>query len=352
MNCIYIGYDVHDLNGANTTGFMIAQTTSKNGVRMSSARAFVRPAQKRKNFHVMVNSTVTKVLIDPNTKTAIGVEIIDNQGYTMKVLAKKEVIISGGAVHSPQILMLSGIGPKEELMRVGIRPIVDLPGVGKNLHNHVAYFTNFFINDTDTSTLNWATAMEYLLFRDGLMSGTGLSDVTAKVASRYAEDPNRPDIQFFFNGFLARCSKTGQVGELESDGFRSIQIFPAVLHPKSRGYITLASNDPMDAPKIVANYLTEEHDIKVLVDGVKFAVRLSETAPLRAYGMEVDRTKQEGCEHLEFGTDDYWECAVRQNTGPENHQAGSCKMGPARDPMAVVDHELKVRQRYVKRRYG
>lgn len=340
------------------------------GIRMSTARAFIRPVQDRSNLHIMLNTTVTKVLVHPKSKNAQGVEAVDAFGHTMKILAKKEVIVSGGAVNSPQILLLSGIGPKEDLTRVGIRPIVDLPGVGKNLHNHVAFFTNFFINDTDTSPLNWATAMEYLLFRDGLMSGTGISAVTGKISSKYAERPGVPDIQvcthtnefglfiylkhmfayqrklfsfqFYFAGFLASCAKTGQVGELLSNNSRSIQMFPAVLHPKSRGYITLHSNDPLAPPKIVANYLDEEHDLRVLIDGIKFAIKLSETDALKAYGMELDRTPIPGCEHIHFGTDKYWECAVRQNTGPENHQAGSCKMGPLRDPLAVVDHELRV----------
>lgn len=184
--------------------------------------------------------------------------------------------------------------------------------------------------------------MEYLLFRDGLMSGTGVSAVTGKISSKYAERPGVPDIQFYFAGFLASCAKTGQVGELLSNHSRSIQMFPAVLHPKSRGYITLNSNDPLAPPKIVANYLDEEHDLRVLIDGIKFAIRLSETDALKAYGMEVDKTPVPGCEHIQFGSDKYWECAVRQNTGPENHQAGSCKMGPLRDPLAVVDHELRV----------
>lgn len=175
-----LGYKIQDLNGANNTGFMIAQTTNKNGIRYSSARAFLRPAIKRPNLHVLVNTTVTKVLIDPRTKTANGVEIVDKDGHTQRINVKKEVIVAGGAVNSPQILMLSGVGPQEELSRAGVRLVHNLPGVGKNLHNHVAYFINFFINDTDTRALNWATAMEYLLFRDGLMSGTGVSSVTGK----------------------------------------------------------------------------------------------------------------------------------------------------------------------------
>lgn len=97
---------------------MIAQMTAKNGIRMSSARAFLRPAQDRPNLHILLNSTVSKVLIHPKSKNAQGVEVIDAYGHTMKILSKKEVIIAGGAVNSPQILMLSGIGPKEELQRV------------------------------------------------------------------------------------------------------------------------------------------------------------------------------------------------------------------------------------------
>lgn len=93
-----------------------------------------------------------------------------------------------------------------------------------------------------------------------------------------------------------------------------------MLHPKSRGYITLHSSDPLAPPKIVANYLDEEHDMRVLIDGIKFAIRLSETDALKAYGMQLDTTPVTGCEHIHFGSDKYWECAVRQNTGPENHQ--------------------------------
>lgn len=101
---------------------------------------------------------------------------------------------------------------------------------------------------------------------------------------------------------MADCAKTGQVGELLSNNSRSIQIFPAVLHPKSRGYITLGSSDPTDPPKIFANYLDEETDIKTLVEGIKFAIKLSETAPLQAYGMTIDKKKVDGCESHQFGT--------------------------------------------------
>ena len=101
---------------------------------------------------------------------------------------------------------------------------------------------------------------------------------------------------------MADCAKTGQVGELTSNNSRSIQIFPAVLHPKSRGYITLGSKDPLDPPKIFANYLDEEADVKTLVEGIKFAIKLSETSPLQAYGMNLDTKVVSGCESYQFGS--------------------------------------------------
>lgn len=338
-----MGYQVRDLNGALHTGFAIAQTTSRNGSRYSTARAFLRPAKERPNLHIMLNTTVTKVLIDPKKKMAYGVEVF-RDGQKDRIMARNEVILSGGAVNSPQILLLSGVGPKEDFKAINVPIVHDLPGVGRNLHNHVAFFVNFNINDSSTTALNWATAMEYLLFRDGLMSGTGISEVTAILPSKYANPvDDNPDLQFFFGGYLANCAKTGQVGERENENAkRSIQIIPAVLHPKSRGQLKLKSNNPLEYPSIYAKYLTHPDDVAVLIDGIKVAIRMSETSSLQKYGMELDKTPVMGCEDLEFGCDAYWECAVRRNTGPENHQAGSCRMGPSSDPGAVVDTELKV----------
>ncbi|XP_017785104.1 PREDICTED: glucose dehydrogenase [FAD, quinone] [Nicrophorus vespilloides] len=337
-----MGYKVRDLNGAFHTGFSIAQTTNKNGSRLSTARAFLRPFKNRRNLHILLNSTVTKVLINQTTKTAYGVELLHN-GRKQVVYTNKEIIVSGGAVNSPQILLLSGIGPSEELRDVNVPAIHELPGVGKNLQNHVAYFVNFFINDTNSSPLNWATAMEYLLFRDGLMSGTGISEVTGLVNTKY-NDPNLddPDMQFFFGGFLANCAKTGQVGEKLDEHSRSVQIIPAVIHPKSRGYLKLRSDDPTMPPMIYARYYTHPDDIKVMVEGIKIAIAMSETNALKRYGFKLDKTPTAGCEKIPFGSDKYWECSAKQQTGPENHQAGSCKMGPASDPMAVVNDQLQV----------
>ncbi|CAH2266245.1 jg17815 [Pararge aegeria aegeria] len=338
-----LGYQAVDLNGERHTGFSIAQTTNRNGSRLSVARAFLRPAKHRQNLHVMLNATVTKVLINQTTRQAYAVEVRNSFGGTEVIFANNEIIVSAGAVASPQILQLSGIGDPEVLSRAGVKLVHKLPAVGRNLHNHVAHFLNFHVNDNNTAPLNWATAMEYLLFRDGLMSGTGISEVTALINTKYSnpKDDN-PDVQLFFSGFLADCAKTGMVGEKLGNGSRSVQMFPAVLHPKSRGKLEIGSADPFAYPKIYANYLTHPDDVKTLVEGIKFAVKLSETKALKKYGMKLDKTPVKGCEKIKFGCDAYWECAVRMQTAPENHQAGSCKMGPRGDPTAVVDNFLQV----------
>lgn len=198
-------------------------------------------------------------------------------------------------MNSPQILLLSGVGPRRNLQAVNVPVVHELSGVGINLHNHVAFFVNFNINDTNSAPLNWATAMEYLLFRDGLMSGTGrfktpaknscnsvifsgISEVTGFINSKY-NDPRleHPDIQYFFGGFLANCARTGQVGERLDNNTRSIQIIPTLLHPKSRGYLKLKDNNPLSKPLIYANYYTHPEDVQRVVEGIKFAIQLGET---------------------------------------------------------------------------
>jgi len=167
--------------------------------------------------------------------------------------------------------------------------------------------------------------------------------------SKYA-DPSgdHPDIQLFFGGYLANCARTGVVGEPEDPENpikkRHISISPVVLHPKSRGYVTLKSSNPLDPPLMYANYLSDPADMATLLDAINFTLRLGNTRVLKeGFGFELDKTPIPSCiQKHRFGTEGYWECYARTATGPENHQAGSCRMGPPSDPMAVVDPELKV----------
>ncbi|XP_044744803.1 glucose dehydrogenase [FAD, quinone]-like [Coccinella septempunctata] len=338
----------NDLNGEKLEGFAIAQSNSRNGVRLSSARTFLRPNRNRQNLQVMLNSTATRIVLNKNNKVT-GVEFL-YQKVKYRVKVRKEVIVSGGAINSPQILLLSGIGPKDELEKVGIKVVHDLPGVGKNFHNHVAFYLYYLLNKEEAiSDLDWVAVVNYLLYRKGPLSSTALSQLTARLNTKYA-DPSGlfPDIQLFFDGFMASCSNTGEARAYENPDDpkqpKLINVSPVVLHPKSRGSITLRSSNPLDAPSIRVNYLKEPEDVATLIEGIRIVQKLANTTILREkYGIELRKDDYGDCEKLhEYDSDAFWECAVRYMTGNENHQSGSCKMGPASDPMAVVDHQLQV----------
>ncbi|XP_076233661.1 glucose dehydrogenase [FAD, quinone] [Calliopsis andreniformis] len=333
------GYPIpEDLNGDQITGFTVAQTMSKNGVRQSAATAFLRPFRYRRNLQIALNATVTKVIIE-NMK-ATGVEFYQD-GKLRIARAHREVIVSGGAVNSPQILLLSGIGPKEHLDAVNVSVVKDLPGVGENLHNHVSYTLSFTINQPNVFDLNWPTALEYISFQKGPMTSTGLAQLTGIISSSYTT-PDHPDLQFFFGGYQAACGVDGPVGAVMDNGSRKISISPTNLRPRSKGTLRLASNDPFAKPEIYGNYLTDPIDAAILVEGIQIALSLSNTTSMAKYNMTLSNVPIPACSQYQFLSDDYWNCAVRQDTGPENHQAGSCKMGPASDRMAVVDPQLRV----------
>ncbi|EFN69046.1 Glucose dehydrogenase [acceptor] [Camponotus floridanus] len=333
------GYSIsEDLNGDQITGFSVAQTTSKNGVRVSSAGAFLRPVRERRNLQIALNATATKIIIE--NQKAVGIQFYQN-GELRVARATKEVIASGGAVNSPQLLLLSGIGPKEHLRAVNVTVVKDLPGVGENLHNHVSHTLSWTINQPNLYDLNWAAATEYIAFHKGPMASTGLSQLTGMLPSLYTT-PDHPDIQLFFGGYQAACATTGEVGALMNDNGRSISISPTMTQPRSKGNLRLASNDPLAKPIIWGNYLSDPMDMEILIQGIEIALSLANSSAMAKYNMTLNINPLPACSVYTPLSKDYWACVVRQDTGPENHQAGSCKMGPPHDPMAVVDNRLRV----------
>ncbi|KZC06464.1 Glucose dehydrogenase [acceptor] [Dufourea novaeangliae] len=333
------GYPItEDLNGDRPTGFTVAQMMNKNGVRQSAASAFLRPFRYRRNLQIALNATVTKIIIE-NMK-AVGVQYYQD-GKLRIARANREVIVSGGAVNSPQLLLLSGIGPKEHLKAVNVSVVKDLPGVGENVQNHVSYTVSWTINEPNEVDLNWASALEYISFQRGPMASTGLSQITGIIPSIYTT-PDHPDLQFFFGGYQAACSTNGEIGATMGSEGRSISMSPTNLQPRSRGTLRLASNDPFAKPIIHGNYLSDPLDVAILIEGIQIALSFANTTAMAKYNMTLSNTPLPACSQYPFLSNDYWSCAVRQDTGPENHQAGSCKMGPASDYMAVVDPELRV----------
>ncbi|XP_044743190.1 glucose dehydrogenase [FAD, quinone]-like [Chrysoperla carnea] len=344
-----LGYEVdQDLNGKSRVGFTLAQATVRNGERLSVARAFLYDALPRLPNYLKVrpNSQVTKILFDDN-KNAIGVEYIKN-GIQYTVRARKEVIISAGAIQSPQLLMLSGIGPKDHLQSFGLDIVKDLPGVGQNLQNHGSFSVIFKVkNDKGENQMNIDTLQQFIQNRTGPLTSTGMSQLTGFLYSQFANpSTDAADMQMFFAGYLANCSADGQPDSLTIPNYpqRLISMTPTLLRPKSIGYIQLRSPNPFAYPKIFAHLLNDPEDVTVILDGVRLAQKLAKTNALKDL-IEQDDTPVQACidRGLEYDSDHYWDCAIRHLTNPENHQVGTCKMGVDGDAMAVTDEECRVR---------
>ncbi|XP_015180324.1 PREDICTED: glucose dehydrogenase [FAD, quinone] [Polistes dominula] len=354
-----MGYENRDINGEHQTGFMIAQGTIRRGSRCSSAKAFLRPVRLRKNLHVALNSHVTKVLIDPNSKRTYGVEFVrDDKVY--RIRTKKEVIMSSGSINSAQLLMLSGLGPRKHLVEHGIPVIQDLK-VGYNLQDHVglgglAFTVNKEISMVEKRLHNVQAVMKYALLGDGPLTVLGGVEGLAFINTKYANaTEDFPDIEFHFAS-----------GSINSDGGRQLRkidgikknfynevfspinekdvwsVLPMLLRPKSKGIIKLRSNNPFDKPMIYANYFKEPEDMATLVEGVKIAIALSKTRSFKRFGSELFMRPFPNCKHIPQYTDLHWECMIRYYTHTVYHPVGTCKMGPYWDPDAVVDHQLRV----------
>ncbi|XP_046433468.1 glucose dehydrogenase [FAD, quinone]-like [Neodiprion fabricii] len=326
-----------DLNGDVVKGVSIIQATNKHGVRRSSSRAFLWPARNRSNLHVSLNSLVTKIVIEDGQ--AVGVEY-DKNGTSNSVNVSKEVIVCAGSIRSPHLLMLSGIGPKAHLDSFGIEVVHDLPGVGENLHDQVSHAVNFTINEPDIFDNDWVAASEYLASQSGPLSSIGLSQVVMALPSSLTTS-DYPDIQLFFEAYVASCAP-GEKGALKSSGKRSVGVGVGFMRPKSRGRISLASKDPFVYPVIWSNYLDDSRDVTALVEAIQLTLALANTSALKAHNFTLSNPPLEACSNYTFRSDEYWACAVQQDTLPEWHDVGSCKMGPASDSMAVVDHQLRV----------
>ncbi|XP_038217471.1 glucose dehydrogenase [FAD, quinone]-like isoform X2 [Zerene cesonia] len=354
-----MGYLNRDINGENQTGFMVAQGTLRRGSRCSTSKAFLRPAKDRTNLHIAMNSFVTKVLIDPRTKIAFGVEFIRNK-MVYRIRARKEVIVSAGTINSAQILQLSGIGPAEELAKHRI-PLIQNLQVGKNLQDHIglgglAFMINKPMSIVEHRLHTVSTLMQYAVLGEGPLTIMGGVEGLGFVNTKYVNaSDDFPDIEFHFisgstnsDGGEQLRKVHGLTEKFYDAVFRPINnmdvwsIIPMLLRPKSKGYIQLRSANPYDYPYIYPNYLTDEMDVKTLVEGVKIAVAVSRTKAFQRYGSMLNHHLFPACRSLPRYSDAYWECMIRQYTCTIYHPVGTAKMGPYWDPEAVVDPELKV----------
>ncbi|XP_011315123.1 glucose dehydrogenase [FAD, quinone] [Fopius arisanus] len=341
-----LGYKTSRLAGEDSTGFMIAPMIIEDGIRGTTSRLYLRPIAHRPNLKILTHAQVTRIVKENWDGEARGVELIDRKGTRKIIRADKEIILTAGAIGSPQILLNSGIGPKKDLEELGIPVWEDLP-VGHNLHNHVSYGIKMSINDTYYETITVDAVEKFLHNRTGPLTSTGLTQVTAFLESSFTT-PGVPDIQVFFDGFSSKCPMLGVKDECPGGtvgscpGRRELVARPTTAIVKTRGVLKLRSKDPLDRPLLYPNYFEDEQDLKVLLEGIRKVEEMIDTKTMKKWDLRFEETNFTACSRYHFGTDAYWECMIRTQTGPENHQAGTCKMGPSRDPTAVVDPELRV----------
>jgi choline dehydrogenase len=324
------GYAItDDFNGAQQDGIGYYQVTQKEKQRWSTASAYLRPAveRNRNNVHVVSNALVERIILDKTR--AMGVRYVVN-GQDEVARCRREIILCGGAVNSPQLLMLSGIGPADHIKSLGIRPLHDLPGVGGNLQDHLDAALLQFCKTRETydrANKLWAL-YQYVANK----KGPGTSPI-AESGGFVRTQPglSAPDVQFHFLPVLV--IDHGRT-RLKKDGY---SLHVCTLRPESRGTIRLKSADPKEHPLIDANYLAERKDLDTLVEGVKIGREIfakSAFDPYRADEFQPGAAVK---------TDAEIEQWVRAKCETIYHPVGTCKMGPDNDPMAVVDHRCRVR---------
>ncbi|HEY8857063.1 MAG TPA: choline dehydrogenase [Rugosibacter sp.] len=316
-------------NGPQREGLGFHEVTQKHGRRWSTAQAFLAPIRSRPNLKVITNALVTHIEFEG--KRATAVHFLRNRVKSI-VLAGKEIILSGGAVNSPQLLMLSGVGPRLELARHNIPLVYELPGVGHNLQDHL----DVTVMCRNSSKQSVGVALSFLPRAVGalfnyIVRKRGLLTSNLAESGGFAKTDSvldRPDVQFhFLPTYLKDHGRKPMLGY-------GYTLHVCQLRPKSRGHIGLRSANPNDPPRIHANYLSHSQDRETMIQAVRVARRILDGEPFRVHnGGEVAPGK-------EVVTDEQILAYIRQHAETIYHPVGSCKMGS--DPMAVVDERLRV----------
>jgi choline dehydrogenase len=321
-----------DYNGAVQDGAFMYQVTHKNGERCSAAKAYLTPNLSRPNLRVLTHAVSAKVIVED--RRACGVSYY--QGNQLKeVRACREVIVAGGAFGSPQLLQLSGIGAAAELQTLGIPVVHDLPGVGKNLQDHIDYVQTWRVaSSTDSfgvslrgSTKLTGAMLEWRNKRTGMITS---NYATAGVFFRSSPDVPAPDLQLIFViGIVDDHARKLHLGH-------GISCHIDVLQPHSRGVVGLNSTDPRDAPMIDPKFLSDERDLQLLLKGGQMQQRIIESKPFDGLrGKMLYPTRIDDPVGMEQD--------IRTRADTQYHPVGTCKMGPDSDPLAVVDARLRVR---------
>ncbi|HEY4827468.1 MAG TPA: GMC family oxidoreductase N-terminal domain-containing protein, partial [Solirubrobacteraceae bacterium] len=316
----------HDYNGPEQDGVAMFQVNQRDGRRWSAADAFLRPALKRRNLEVMTRTRVLRVELEGDR--AVGVRITSSRRRERSIRAEREVILSAGAIGSPQLLLLSGIGSADDLRGVGLEPRHDLPGVGRNLQDHP--FVTLIWEVSDQNTLYGADKpkplAEWILRHTGPLTSS-VAEVVAFVRTR----PGLPaaDIQFHMGAAYYEDH-----GAETYDGHCAV-IAPVLVSPQARGRVWLRSADPTAKPRIITNSLSEPEDLRSLVDGMQIAREIATQDSMREIIISELKPGLDQRDRSDLEAD------LRRRLMLIYHPVGTCRMSDGRDD-AVVDSRLRV----------
>lgn len=320
-----LGFSLNeDFNGASQEGVGYFQVTQKEGQRHSAATAFLKPALRRPNLTVKTHAHVTKLLCSHDR--AVGVEFVQH-GQTEQARAEREVILCGGVINTPQVMMLSGLGPADHLRALGLPVVADLPGVGQNLQDHALIGVEYQCNEPVSlyKADNLKNILSYLLFKKGpLTSNVGEAGGFIKTQSELEV----PDIELIFAPTFYMDSG------LKNPELHGFAIGVVLQHPESRGEVRLRSLDPFAAPVIQPNYFAEESDMTPVVEGVKVAREILRSPPFAPYRGREWWPGADAKDDAAIGEH------VRRTSETLYHPVGTCRMG--KDVESVVDDQLRV----------
>ena len=321
-----------DYNGAYQEGTSYVQRTSTGKLRMSAARAFLKPARKRRNLRVITNAHATKILFDGKRATGVAYKRGGFSGRSDEVHASREVIISGGTINSPQLLQLSGIGPTNLLNNLGVEVLHNLPGVGENLRDH--YGARLTARAKNVDTINELAhgpklvgeIIKYFLGRRSILE---LGPTLVYCFWHSDEMIRNADLQI---SFTPASYDEGKQAKLDREPGFSLAAWQQ--RPESLGYVRARNKNPFEKPQIQPNYLSHEEDRRVLLAGIKISRRLMNTEALAPY------FDYEGYPGAHVQKDDELLDVARQRSTTLYHLMGTCRMATKTDPTAVVDEQL------------
>lgn len=321
-----------DPNGADQEGAFFHQVTQRNARRESASTAYLHPVRKRPNLTLVTHATATKVLVRDGRVTGLTYQ---RRGAEVTVHSDSEVIISSGAINSPRLLLLSGIGPADELGKIGVRPVHDLAGVGKNLHDQLEVYITAECNDpiSYSGEDRWDKAarhaLQYGLYRTGPATAT-ITEAGAFLRSR--DDVRSPDIQLhMLPAYVVWEDVARTAARVPGHG---VTLLACNIRPRSRGEVALVSSDPNVAPAVDPNYLADPYDWEVAIEGFHRCREVFAAPALKQL------LKREVLPGAAVTTDDDIRDYIRRIGKTDYHPVGTCKMGT--DDLAVVDPQLRV----------